>query len=208
MADPPAPSPPIHLHCLGGNEAPPDLRADLLRLENLPQAAKEHLWEILGPSLADPLPAGLDERVARFCAAHGTSTAELGLVVKAARFLFREAASRDLGRLPFLEDLAHASDRNVDVSRILMAGFDAAKAELRREMAAATLADHGKRLDGIDYRAEIITSSSRAKRLDIPVALLTFSYREGHGDNRITLHLSPDKVRELREVCDTILRRG
>src|SRR4051812_20008874 len=96
---------PLLLRCLDGAEAPQEIATDLRRISGFPRSAKERLWEVLGPSLSEALPPGLEERVARFCHAHGVALTELGLAVKACRFLLREASCRDLNRGEFLEDL-------------------------------------------------------------------------------------------------------
>src|SRR5262245_53531987 len=99
MADPPSPArPPPSLRALGGAAAPPAIEADLERVLALPPEARQGLWEVLGPCLAEPLTAEVEERLDRFCRAHQLASADLARAIKACRFLLRQAAAADLSR--------------------------------------------------------------------------------------------------------------
>src|SRR5271170_7566220 len=84
------------LQCLGGRAPEPQLTADLVILAAFPAAAKNRLYQVLGPSLTDPVPRDLEERLDRFTRAFALPGTDLARAVRACRFLLREAASLDL----------------------------------------------------------------------------------------------------------------
>lgn len=203
--DPPAAPASIKLHCLGGSGAPPGIAEDLARLPELPATARQSLWEALGPCLVDPLDQQVEELLSRFCRVHRADDDRVAAVIKACRFLLREACSLDLSRALFAEDLARLSGPDAELAAILLPGYDAAKAQIRAEILRGSLADHGKLLEGIDWRVDYLTTSSRGDKLRIPVALLTLRYREGKRKKRVTLQLLPDAIKDLRAICDRML---
>lgn len=202
---PPEATLPVKLHCLGGGLAPPDIVRDLRKVTDLPPRVKQAFWEVLGPSLRETLTPDVEEHLSRFCRAHGADEDALAAVLKACRFLLREASSLDLGRTVFAEDLANLSGNNSELAEILLPGYDAAKSLLRSEILQGSLADHGKLLEGFNWRVDYLTTSDRGDKLRIPVVLLTLRYREGERKKRITLQLLPDALKELRRICDRIL---
>lgn len=201
------PSPPLHpqkLHCLGGAEAPPGIGADLQILMRLPESARASIWEALGPSLVEPLPADLEARLDRFCGAHGASGSDLARALKASRFLVREASALDLSRALFAEDLAALSG-GPDVGALLLPGYETAKAFVRRDIVRRALADHGKLLVDVEWRVDTITASGHGAKLRAPVAILTLQVQEGERQERVTLQVLPSTLEQLRKICDQIL---
>jgi hypothetical protein len=196
---------PVRLRCLGGAEAPPEVVADAQRVLRLSAVAKQCLWEVLGPSLNEVPPPGMDELVAEFCRAYDVAEDDLGPAVRGCRFLLREASRADLSHLEFAEDVAAVSGGSVELGAILLAGYEGAKAHLRREILRGALGDHGKILEAITWRVDHVAASDRGQNLRIPVTLLTLRYREGDERGRVTLQLLPDAVRELKAACEKIL---
>ena len=192
----------MRLHALGGEAAPPQIVADLRVVLELPARAKEHFWEALGPCLKEPLPPEMEAHLTRFCEAFGVPDADLGNAIRACRFLLREASLRDLSRGAFADDVARLSGGSEELSALLLAGFEAAKKVVRGEVLAATLADHGKLVESIEWRTDMVSSSSRGDRIQIPVVWLTLGYREGERRDRISLQLTPEAVQSLRRVCE------
>ncbi|WP_437668732.1 COMM domain-containing protein [Sorangium sp. So ce131] len=197
------------LRCLGGAPPPPELAADLRRLLELPAGARQRLWEALGPSLAEPVPAAVERLLDEFCRRHEVDAEGLARVLKACRFLVREASKRDLDRAALATDLATLTPASVEegeqIQAVLLAGYEKAKAVVRREILRGALLDHGKLLAGVDWRIDTISAASRGAKIEAPVVVLTLSYQEGGRSERITLQATPEMLRELQRACAQIL---
>jgi hypothetical protein len=195
----------MKLHCLGGISAPAEIVGDLRKLLDLPPAARQTLWQVLGLCLGAQIPAAAESRLTEFCRTHGADEGALAAAVKACRFLLRSAVSLDLSRAVFAEDLASLVGNGREISELLLAGYDSAKSLIRAEILQGALADHGKLCEGIDWRVDYLTSSNRGEKLRIPVAMLTLRYREGSRSDRITLQFLPDAIKDLQKICAQIL---
>jgi len=198
-------SAPMKLHCLGGISAPAEIVGDLRKLLDLPPAAFQTLWEVLGLCLGAQIPPAAEARLTEFCQTHGADEGALVAAIKACRFLLRSAISLDLSRAVFAEDLASLSGDGPQISELLLLGYERAKSLIRAEILHGALADHGKLCEGIDWRVDYLTSSNRGEKLRIPVAMLTVRYREGNRSDRITVQFLPDAIKDLRKICDQIL---
>jgi hypothetical protein len=196
---------PIRLHCLGGGNTPPDLGADLLRLLRFPSEAQEKLWQVLVPCLAETLSKETEQLLDMFCAAYKVDDDDLALAVKACRFVIRGAARLDLPERALAADLDQLCPAEPRVKEVVLAGYGPAKDQLRREILAAAVADHGKLLVGVSLRLDTIQASERGARLQTPVALLTLHYREGAGGGRVTFQVLPDMMAELRKTLEQVL---
>jgi len=209
------------LHCLAGQSAAAELARDARLVAALPPAAREHLWEVLGPSLRDPVPPGLEATLDAFVRAHAVDAVALALALKAHRFLLRQAAALNLEPRQFAEDLAAlaghpegdpqttGTDGGPDVVAALMPLYPRAVATVRDELIRRTLADHGNVLEEIRWRVELLSSSDRVLGLRVPILVLTLHYRKGERLEQLTLQLLPDLVRRLGAVAERALtRRG
>lgn len=199
---------PPRLYCLGGQAAPPDLGADLSRLSGLPAPALQKIWQVLEPSMAENISKETEELLDVFCAAYHVDHDELGRVIKACRFVVREAAQRDVPAGALAQDLDKLCPDDDLTKEIVLAGYEPAKERIRRDIVRAAISDHGKLLTGVSFRVDVVQSSERGLRLGVPVALLTLHYREGDEAGRVTLQALPDMMGELKSVCDRILERG
>jgi hypothetical protein len=191
------------LHSLGGQPAPAEVARDVARILELSPSAKARLWEALGPCLVDPLPESLEERLDAFCRAHQAEPESLALALKACRFLLWQASARNLPRERFAEDLA-ALCPAPEVAGILLAGYDAAGAQVRRELLRGALLDHGNVLEGVDWRVDQVATSSRGGLLRAPVGVLTLRYRAGGKEERLTVQLVPEALHELHQACESL----
>jgi hypothetical protein len=196
---------PNRLYCLGGGEPPPDLGADLSRLSRLPSEALEKLWQVLTPCLAETLSKETEELLDVFCAAYRVDDDDLARAVKACRFVIRSAAQRDLPAGALAADLDRLCPAEPRVKEILLAGHAPAKEQIRREILAAAVADHGKLLVGVSLRLDTIQASERGARLQTPVAMLTLHYREGAEAGRVTVQVLPDMFESLRRSFEQVL---
>jgi hypothetical protein len=196
---------PLLLYGLGGGVAPPDLGADLRRLSRLPAEALGKFWQVLAPSLAEKLAPETEQLLDVFCSAYRVDEVELGRAIKACRFLIREAAARDLPVDAMAADLARLCPGEPLVRDLVLAGYEPAKAHLRREMVKAAVTDHGKLLTGVSWRVDAIQMSERGAKLGVPLAMVTLHYREGADAGRVTLQVLPDMMGELKQMCEKVL---
>lgn len=192
------------LHCLGGQPAPAEIERDLALLLDLPQSARVRLWEVLGPCLVESLPATVEARLDAFCGAHEVAAGALARALKACRFLVWQASSRDLGRDVFAADLASLHPAK-EIQDVLLAGYDAARAQVQRELLRGALLDHGNVLEGVDWRVDHVATSSRGGVLRAPVGVITLRYRAGGKEERLTVQLVPDALRELHQACESVV---
>lgn len=193
----------IRLHALNGKPAPAGIDRDLRQLERLPEPAKKELWNVLMPSLLEPVPAAVETLLDTFCARHVVEADRLALVLKACRFLLREAALLDLDPLSFAMDVAALTADSREAQALLLARFDQAKSVVRRDIGA--LLDHGKVLTAINWRVDKIAATDVGPQGDRLVAHLTLRYQDGDERGRITLQLTPQLLAELHQVCGAML---
>jgi len=195
------------LHCLGGAVAPPELGPDLLLLLELPDRAQRKLWDALGPALADPLPDDVEPLLTHFCKEHQIGDEALARPLKASRFVLRAAAEVDLERTRFGEDIAALGGARASrLAEVLMGGFDAAKAFVRRGLVQRSLEAHGKTVERVTWRIDRIVASSEANNLEAAVAIVTLDCREGGKRERMTLQLPSDILAELARAHDRMVR--
>jgi len=197
----------VPLRCLGGRPGPARLTADVGELLALPLAVKERFWDVILPYLH---PAPTDEQAARVEALrgeHGLAAEALVGPIRAARFLIVEGARAGLDDDAFVADLSSLS-RTVDVREIvgiLLPCFRRAAPPLRSEIVARTLADHGKLVSDVHWRVDRILGSERGSALDAAVAVLTFDYRDGARDDRVTMQFMPEQLIQLLRACEEML---
>jgi hypothetical protein len=203
LDDAPSMLPDRPLYTLGGRPAPPEIARDLALLLELSPPAKARLWEALGPCLVEPLPDTVEARLDAFCQAHGARAEILAPALKACRFLVRQASARDLPQGRFAEDLANLHP-SPEIADILLAGYEAAKAQVRRELLRGALLDHGNVLVGVDWRIDQVVTSSRGGLLHAPVGVLTLRYRAGGKEERLSVQIVPEALRELHQACESL----
>lgn len=184
------------------------MATDLRRVLALPDAAQRRFWEALGPSLQEPIPPGVEQRLTDFCRRFELDDAALARALKACRHLIRAAAALDLDRARLAEDIARlAGEADAPrVQAVLLAGYEAARSLLRAEIAQKTLADHDDLVTSVEHRVERIVSSSHGDHLDL--ALLAVTFRKGRAPDApsVTVRLSREHIEALRRACDRALR--
>ncbi len=131
-------------------------------------------------------PATVEQHLTSFCQRFEVDDAVLARALKASRHLVRAAAAADLERPRFAADvalLAGAADAP-RIQALLLAGYDAAKALIRAEIAQRTLAEHDDLVTRVEHRVEQILSSSHGENLGLRVLALTFrTGRAGHEES-------------------------
>lgn len=196
----------VRLSCLAGEPAPAEVARDWARLLALPERARQSLWDILGPALAKAPAAELDERATAFCRLYGVTPADLEAGLRVCRFLLSRAASLDVPASALAEDIAALSGGQHDAVPVLLAGYEAVKGALRREIVEETLLDHGKVLVGVDWRVDSLLASDRGVQLDAPVALLTLRLRDSGREEKLTAYVVPEALGQLQQALAKVER--
>ncbi|HEY4116202.1 MAG TPA: hypothetical protein VGM56_00050 [Byssovorax sp.] len=195
------------LALLGGQRPGRDLVDDAARFAALPDAARARIWDVLGPSLAEPVPRAVEAIVKRFGEAHGVDGTTVARAVRAGRVALRAAAALDLDAARFEADLVALAGGARALADALLPGYDRAKARVRAELAQRTVADHGRLLERVQWRVDTLGSSDRVVGLRLPVVTLTLHYREAGKLEQLSVQVLPDVLRQLRGVCDRVLGR-
>jgi len=169
------------------------------RLAALPDGARAHFWEALGPSLVEPVPAELERRLDVFCAEHRVEPAELARAIKACRSLVRGAARYGIDSAGFAADLKSIGLVESSIA-LLSAGFPRAVMSLRRDAARRAIGGHGAVLTGVDWRIDRVLDTKEARGLGVEIAVVSLRYRDAEGDKTLTLHALPDMLDELKRI--------
>jgi hypothetical protein len=199
------------LFCLDGENAPDAIAADLRLVARLPEAARARFWEALGPALAEPVPESVETTLDTFARAFDIPPNDLGRALKASRFLVREASARGLDRAKFEEDIVGlcggtTSPEAAIIAPILLSRYEAARSSLGAKAFRETVADHGYVLRSVEWRVDAVLASSRGNPGNAHIAVLTLGYGHGEKEEQLTLHVTPDKLEELRRACERMLR--
>ncbi|MBM4375917.1 MAG: hypothetical protein FJ095_12590 [Deltaproteobacteria bacterium] len=185
-------------------EPPSELAVALRVIADLPTEVRAKLAELI-PEVLELMPEDqLDNRIVRHCRKLELDPARLAPPLKSARFLFRIAASNAASPEDVAADL-EALVPGVPLAEWLVPLYEAVLPALRQEIAMASLAAHGKVLSGIEWRIDAIAASNRGRGIQLPVAMLTFDYRDRNQPGSVTLQLLPSMVKELRDVCERLL---
>jgi len=204
---PPAQPAGIRIHALGGEAAPRELGTDLRRMKELPARAKQELWKALGPSLAQPVPVEAERALDDFCSRHELDEDLVAAIVRASRFLVREAAQRELDPKRLGDDVMTLSG-DQEVRAILLAGYDKARRVLREEISKMALVPHGDTVEDVVWRLDRVLGTSDQADVDVLVAHLTLTVRRGAAVQQLPLQLDLAGVRALRLACEAVEQRA
>jgi hypothetical protein len=194
------------LRCLGGESPPAGVAGDVRDIERLPNRVRADFWEALAPNLAADLDESAAQAVAAFCRARSVSQSDLEGPVRACRFLFRQAAANNLGLDDLRADVRSLCGDGIGpVEDLLIGWYERALPALRQEIAIAAIAAHGNLATGVDWRLDMVRQSQGGVAIDVPVVLMTFRYREGEQQKRITLQFLPGLVKDLQAICDKMM---
>ncbi len=184
----------------------PALVGALQALRALPDGAARDIWAVLGPMLDAPGSQEATGRFRNFCRVHELVPAIAGAMFEQLRSLVLRAAAAGVKPAALAADLA-ALDRDLPdggAGRVLIEGYRKALPVLRRRIVTETLADHGAVLTGIDWRLDRVAASNHGAAIDVSVLLVTLRYRENGRDERLSLQLTPDGIRQLKELAARI----
>lgn len=199
-------SEPTRLHALAGAAAPTWLARDLACVFELPSDACARLWEVLEPSLDEVIDARTERALDAFTRGFEIPSEKLASTVRSLRFLLRAAAHISLAKALFLDDVAALVGSAAHPSlRAVVERYDDALARVRSEIIGRTLSDHGNLVTSLGWRLDKVGASNHGEPVGVPIAMLSFTYRFGDKEERISLQILPEKLRELRAICDKIL---
>lgn len=197
----------LPLQCLGGAGAPDELRADLRRLADFPDDAREQIWDVLGLALNERLPPDIDARGMAFSEAHDIPPQDVASVLRAYRMLLRNAFLQGAPPKALADDLelvGGESARGEKLRASILPGYPAAKALLEQEASGGAIADHGATLVDVDWRLDRVVASTRGDANDALVAMLTFTLHDGAESRRVTVQALPDVLERLEVACSRI----
>lgn len=197
----------VPLRCLHGEASPEGMAEDLAALLALPEEAQKEFWQVLGAYLAPDLDEEGQRVIVNYSTRHDVTSPQLSPAVKATRFLFQATARAGLGVDDLREDLEALDEEHAPALIALLAPwFEDFAPRLRAMVAHEAIADHGKLVTSTRWRIDKVVNSDRGRGVSAAVAVVTFRYREGDKDDRITLHLLPDDVAALRDAASEMLR--
>ncbi len=201
-------SPPVRLRCLAGGAVAEDIVESAARAGRLSAAAARELAPVLRPSVMASMTPELAQRLTRYCAAHEIAEADLGHVLRVARWLIREASAMDLGAEDLTADATTLFGDHAELIALLGGEYDALRPALRKELITDALIRHGNVLEDIDWRIDIVTADRRAPRVGLPVAMVTLSYRNAEKSDRLTLQLTPEQLQRLEVVFAALAQKA
>jgi hypothetical protein len=178
---------------------------DARQIPALPASARQRFWDLLGPSLAEPVPRDAEARFDAFAEAHGAAPEALARSLRLARVLVRQASVLDVDAAQLTEDLMKLGGGDPALAHAIMPGFERAKRVLRAELAHRAIADHGKVLEEVRWRVDLLSTSDRGLALKLPVLMMTLCYRDGDRTERLSVQVLPHIVAQLRAICDHVL---
>jgi hypothetical protein len=184
---------------------PPELADDLQLAAAMPESARALLWSLLGPCLTEPIPERMGRTLDRFAADHGIDGDALARAIRGCRAIVRGAALSDMDEAALAADLETLLGPEPALTRLLSAGYAAAKTQVRGEAVRAAMVQHGSVLEGIDWRLDQVMASSAGGPARFPTVMLTLRYREAGRDRHLTLQATPERLRELQTICQTLL---
>lgn len=196
------------LACLSGGRPDEKLIQDWAIYQSMAEPVRDALFELLQSVYRLPLGAELAERVAGFAQQAGADPMRVQSALDACRFLFNHAAGAGVSLADLqkdLESLRPEGREGIDQFLVHYRSFGPIR---RQEALRDSLLDHGKVLTAVDWRIDMARTSSRAARMDAPVLVLTFGYREGSGDrgrtDSVSLQIPASEFGSLRSIMDRV----
>lgn len=197
--------PTLTLHCFAGAAPPQEIIEGIKYMGKLPERGIQQIWPLIEASLQTPDASGNNDLLRWFCEQQTLDPTLVMTAVRCLDLMLRQAAALDLSSEAFREDIEILWADDSAVVQLLLPRYAAVHAWLRQRIVEDTLADHGKVLVALDWRLDQVHASHRGTSINTPVAFLRLNYREGEEPRQISLQLTPDTVRTLRNVCNELL---
>jgi hypothetical protein len=134
----------------------------------------------------------------------GLNPVQVVAAVRSCDYLLRQSAAMNLSAAELRRDLETLSGPHRAGVDLLLSRYDVVSERLRRRILEETLADHGNVLIGFDWRVEHVTASNRGTSLATAVTHLSLRYRDGAEVRRLSLQLTPETLRSLRQFCEEL----
>lgn len=198
---------PVRLRCLSGGAMPDEVLRDAQRLDRLTDGALAALARLLRPIVLEPMSSELGQELSRLCVHHEVAEADLGRVLRAVRWLLREASAADADAGALETDIQLVWKEPRGLRTAMLGQYDAIKQELRRQLLQDALTAHGNLLVDVDWRVDFVAADRHAAKLMSPVALVTFRYRDAEKNGRLTLQLLPEQLARLAQVLGALAQR-
>lgn len=197
----------VGLRCLRGAAPPRHMARDLASLLTLSEPARQELRGPLCALLGLPPYDDAQRALADYCGQFDLEPSDVAPALKATGQLLRESARANIATKELSADLHVLAEEEQaeELAALLLPWFEQLGPELRTELIRQSVLDHGKLVVGAHWRVERITSSDRGEWLNTKIGLLTFSYREGNEERRVTLHLLPEQIATLRTAATEML---
>lgn len=173
----------------------------------MPAKAVEQLWPLVEFALREPeSPNEAKTLLELFSEQFEVNPIQVLAAVRSCDYLLRQAAAMNLSAAEFRGDLEILSGAEHPAVELLMRRYDGAWEKLRQRIFEETLADHGSVLVAFDWRVERVSASNRGTALDTAVMHLSLRYRDGGELKRLSLQVTPQALRTLRQFCDEFAR--
>jgi len=196
----------VRLRSLGGAEAPPSLTLDFAVFALFDEPARRALGRVVLAAIPEPLTEAADQALDAFVDAYGVDRDALGRILKASRFLLREAAKRDLSLDELSSDAGEVAGTPRELAEMLIGIYEDARQRVRREIVMDAMGDHGSVLVGVDWRLDALDRTSHGNAGGASVAWLTLRYQDGAREARLSVQATPDVLHELRRACEELTR--
>jgi hypothetical protein len=194
----------VPLACYDG-PAPEGLADDLRLLSELPAEAQRALWRVCAQVLMDPVPSGAPDFLAAEARTLGVDGTSFARAVSAMRALYRQAVQRDVSRELFADDLATLTGGDPVVSTLLLSSYELARVRVQAELSGKALTSHGKVLIDVDWRLSLITQSSQARGLKLPLITLTLHWEEHGVRGATTYDVLPTVLKRVKDTLAQIV---
>lgn len=181
--------------------------SDLRTVLSLPKKARAEFRVLLGAFLGVELHDDPHSALSDYCSQYDLEPADLAPAIKSTVLLLRESARTNIAKKELSADVRAlvGEEDAAKLDELLLPWFDELQPELRAELIRQSVLDHGKLVLDTHWRIERITSSDRGEWLNTKVGVLTFNYREGTEERRVTLHLLPEQIILLRDAAEEMM---
>jgi len=199
------------LELLNGQPPTAELVRRWRRYLELPAAAHAQFWEIMNPILLGLPEQTVPQHVAQAAQRLNIESTDLALALEGCHVLLTKATAANLDTAGFDRDLRALSGEQGEqhlARATLIEGYERAQRLIRQRFVAASVAEHGKVVTGLNWRIDRILASSHGTGLNTTILLMTLHYQDAGKDHTMTFQLSDATLRQIRDFCDQMLKLG
>jgi hypothetical protein len=192
---------PVELHSLGGQAATPEVVEAWRTILLFPETARPGFWNLFRLAVLQPASPQHGERIAALADEYGIEPVQLRRGLEVCDLFVGSAASRGLKPEQVRHDLARLGS-DVRVAEELVQQYVSLYPIVRSRLTEAILGDHGNLLIGLGWRVDQVVASDRLGHPAATVVFLTVHYRNGDEESRLTLQMTPESIKSLKEFTD------